>query len=204
MKSIFANSKSINLSNLISLESIIIGDNCFRQVKSFELNGLNNLKSLTIGYDSFGNTESMNLSNLISLESIIIGENCFRQVKSFELNGLNKLKSLRIGNKPYTQNTYGSHSFYETTSDLKCDESKSFHILNCESLTSIEIGSYCFSDFNGVFKLEHLNSLRSITIGTRKQINRGYGIFDMDNSYYSHSFCGSSLDIRGINIILSV
>ena len=114
------------------------------------------------------NSKSINLSNLISLESIIIGDNCFRQVKSFELNGLNKLRSLRIGNKPYTQDTIGNNSFYETTANLKCDASKYFHILNCESLTSIEIGSSCFNDFGGVFKLEHLNSLQSIIIGKRK------------------------------------
>ena len=148
------------------------------------------------------NSKSINLSNLISLESINIGQNCFRQVKSFELNGLNKLKSLIIGGNSFTETTIKRNAFNETINNVECDESKSVHILNCESLTSIEIGSSCFSDF-GAFKLEHLNSLRSITIGT--EITNRLSIYTRlltpDNSY---CFCGSSLDIRGINIILSV
>ena len=46
------------------------------------------------------------------------------------------------------------------------NESKSFHILNCESLESIEIGAFSFSDFGGEFELSNLKSLKSIKIGT--------------------------------------
>ena len=45
------------------------------------------------------------------------------------------------------------------------NESKSFHILNCESLESIEIGVFSFLDFGGEFELSNLNSLKSIKIG---------------------------------------
>ena len=44
--------------------------------------------------------------------------------------------------------------------------SKSFHILNCESLESIQIGEYSFSDFAGEFELKNIPQLQSIEIGT--------------------------------------
>lgn len=90
----------------------------------------------------------------------------FNYVKTFKIDGLRKLKSLKIGKNSFTwkKNYYGN------------DESKSFHILNCESLESIEIGDYCFSDFAGVFELQNLPSLQSISVGT----------FDQD-SYCFHS-----------------
>ena len=42
---------------------------------------------------------------------------------------------------------------------------KIFHILNCESLESIDIGEYSFSDFGGDFELKNLPQLQSIQIG---------------------------------------
>ena len=122
----------------------------------------------------------MNLSNLISLESIEISNNCFGLVKTFKIEGLNRLKAIKIGNNSFTQkkNYYGN------------DESKSFHILNCESLESIQIGGCSFSDFAGEFELKNLPQLQSIQIGT---IGRE-----------SYNFCYSSFVIRGIEVILNI
>ena len=117
----------------------------------------------------------MNLSNLISLESIEISNNCFGSVKTFKIDGLNRLKTIKIGNNSFTQkkNYYGN------------DESKSFHILNCESLESIQIGRYSFSDFGGEFELKNLPQLQSIQIGI---VGSG-----------SWNFFYSSFVIRGID-----
>ena len=95
-------------------------------------------------------------------------------VQTFEMDGLNQLKSLKIGKNSFTQkkNSYGN------------GQSKSFHILNCKSLESIEIGKYSFSDFGGEFELKNLPSLQSIQIGTIGS--------DSCNFYYS------SFVIRGI------
>ena len=122
----------------------------------------------------------MNLSNLISLESIEIGDDCFGSVKTFQIDGLNQLKTIKIGKNSFTQkkNGYGD------------DESKSFHILNCESLESIQIGEYSFSDFAGDFELKNLPQLQSIQIGTIGS--------DSYNFYYS------SFVIRGIDMILNI
>ena len=70
---------------------------------------------------------------------------------------------------------------------LNCrNESKSFHILNCESLKVIEIGQYSFADFGGEFELRNLDNLESIKIG------------EIGNA--SMNFFWSSFIIRGITM----
>ena len=89
------------------------------------------------------------------IESIEIGNDCFGLVQTFKIEGLNRLTTVKIGNNSFTQkkNDYGNN------------HSKSFHILNCESLESIQIGQYSFSDFGGEFELKNLPQLQSIQIG---------------------------------------
>ena len=118
--------------------------------------------------------------NLISLESIEINNDCCEFVKTFKINGFNRLKTIKIGNNSFTQkkNSYGN------------DASKSFHILYCESLESILIGEYSFSDFGGEFELRNLPQLQSIQIGT---------IGSESYNFYSSSFV-----IRGIDLILNI
>ena len=120
------------------------------------------------------------VSLLYNLESIEIGDECFESVKTFKIDGLNRLKTIKIGSNSFTQtkNWYGG------------DVSKSFHILNCESLESIQIGEYSFSDFAGDFELKNLPQLQSIQIGTIGS--------DSYNFYYS------SFVIRGIDMILNI
>ena len=60
----------------------------------------------------------------------------------------------------------GKNSFTQKKNGSGDDKSKSFHILNCESLESIEIGERSFSDFGGEFELKNLPALQSIQIGT--------------------------------------
>ena len=116
----------------------------------------------------------MSLSNLISLESIEIGNDCFRSVQTFQMEGLNRLKTIKIGNNSFTQRNGD-------------DKSKSFHILNCESLKSIQIGEFSFSDFGGEFELKNLPQLQSIQIGT----------IGNDSCNFYRSLCV----IRGIEMI---
>ena len=106
------------------------------------------------------------------LESIEIGNDCFGLVQTFTIEGLNRLKTIRIGN----------NSFTEHKNSYENDSSKSFHILNCESLKSIQIGEYSFSDFGGEFELKNLPKLQSIQIKDTES-----------DSYYFYS---SFLDIE--------
>ena len=109
------------------------------------------------------------------VESIEIGNDCFASVKTFKIDGLNQLKTIKIGNNSFTQekNSYGN------------DSSKSFHILNCESLESIQIGECSFCVFGGEFELKNLPQLQFIHFG-------------------SNNFYGSSFVIRSNALILNI
>ena len=120
-------------------------------------------------------------SRFIRVKSIDIGDECFGSVKTFIIDGLNRLKTIKIGNNSFTQN---KNSFGNN------DKSKSFHILNCESLESIQIGEYSFSDFEGEFELKNLPHLQSIQIGTIGS--------------ESANFFESCFMIRGIELILNI
>ena len=90
-----------------------------------------------------------------TIESIEIGNDCFMKVNSFRIDGLNQLKSLKIGINSFTKNkdSWGNNT------------NRSFSILNCDVLISIEIGRYSFSDFGGSFELRNLPKLSTIKIG---------------------------------------
>ena len=120
-----------------------------------------------------------------NLESIEIGNNSCRSVQTFKIDGLNRLKTINIGNYSFTQMKKKHWNLGDAN-----NKSKSFHILNCESLESIQIGRYSFSDFAGDFELKNLPQLQSIQIGT-------YG-------NKSRNFYWSSFVIRGIDMILNI
>ena len=101
-------------------------------------------------------------------------------MKTFKIDGLNRLKTIKIGKNSFTHRKYRNGD----------DESKSFHILNCESLESIQIGEWSFSDFAGEFELKNLPQLKSIHIGT---------IGSCSGNFYHCSFV-----IRGIEQILKI
>ena len=134
------------------------------------INGLDlSLRSLIIPNGSCNNELSMtilNLNQFMNLESIVIGNNCFELVQTFKIEGLDRLRSLRIGRNSFTQVKKYDFDIDVEGSHCKCDiKSKSFHILNCESLESIEIGCCSFIDFGGEFELKNLINLKSIRIG---------------------------------------
>ena len=90
-----------------SLEYIDIGGNCCKNVNIFVINGMNELKSLKIGDNSFtknksskGNDSSHSFSilNCIELKSIEIGSFSFCDYGGgFELRNLPKLSTIKIG-----------------------------------------------------------------------------------------------------------
>ena len=113
-------------------------------------------------------------SRFTQVKSIEIGDDCFAFVQTFKMDGLNQLKRLKIGKNSFTQEKNGDGN----------NQSKLFHILNCESLETIEIGEFSFSDFAGQFELKNLPSLQSIQIGKIGS--------------ESYNFCWSSFVIRSI------
>ena len=123
---------------------------------------------------------TFDFSRYTLVESIEIGDGNFESVQTFQIDGLNRLKTIKIG----------SNSFTQEKNSARDDKSKSFHILNCESSESIQIGEYSFSDFAGDFELKNCPQLQSIQIG---EIGS-----DSYNFYYS------SFVIRGIELILNI
>ena len=140
------------------------------------------ISSIRIPNNSYNDaTHSLlDYSRYTLVESIEIGDDCFAFVQTFKIDGLNRLKTIKIGNNSFTQkkNDYGN------------DKSKSFHILNCESLESIQIGEYSFIDFAGEFELKNLPQLQSIQIGT---------VGSDSCNFYCSSFV-----IGGIELILNI
>ena len=124
------------------------------------------ITSITIANKSCNDSDYtiFDFSRFSIVESIKIGDDCFGSVKTFKIVGLNRLKTIKIGNNSFTQHKN--------------------HILNCESLESIQIGRYSFNDFGGDFELKNLPQLQSIQIGS---IGRE-----------SNNFRNSSFEIRGI------
>ena len=197
----FGYGTSYHDNGLIEYEGYWCDDNRFGSGKVFDLSGnvvkecewLNGTES-DIDYEGNG-SEPLNIgmkhlkltdkcvlvdwdvSWLLNLESIEIGNDCFESVKTFRIDGLNRLKTIKIG----------INSFRQRNGD---DESCSFHILNCESLESIQIGEKSFGDFAGEFELKNLPKLRSIQIGSV--------VSELRNFFFS------SFVIRGIELILNI
>ena len=164
------------------------------QLIPIPLNDLNEFNSSIINMNipswSFNNELSMielNLNRFVNLKSIVIGNNCFGTVQTFEIEGLNRLQSLKIGINSFTQFKWNDFDNDWDGSVSKCrNESKSFHILNCESLKVIKIGCHSFCDFGGKFELRNLDNLESIKIG--------------EIGCQSMNFYWSSFIIRGKNV----
>ena len=116
----------------------------------------------------------LDVSLLLNLESISIGNDCFEYVGTFRIDGLSRLKTLKIGKRSFTQkkNSFGQ------------DESKSFHVVNCESLEYINIGQFSFSDYGGQFELKNLPRLQFIIIGIIE--------YESCNFWYSSFMIGST------------
>ena len=129
------------------------------------------------------NYTKFDFSHFSCLESLSIGNDSFSFVKTLKIDGLNRLKTIIIGMNSFTQVKGGPWSHMS-------NKQSSFHILNCESLESIQIGEYSFNDYGGEFELKNLPQLQSIHIGTIGK--------------WSYNFCHSSFVIRGIEMILNI
>ena len=150
-----------------------------KELEDFKNKG-SHVTDLTILPNSYNSLNEIDMNRFEWLQSIEIGNECFASVKSFKIDGLSRLKTIKIGINSFTQrkNWYGK------------DRTKSFHILNCESLKSIQIGEYSFSDYAGDFELKNLPQLQVIKFGT------------IGSESYNFFHC--SFVIRGIDMILNM
>ena len=124
-----------------------------------------------------------------SLQYLEIGDCCFLNVVTFEIKGLDELKCVKIGKDSFT--LVDSSDFDRDSNEAVKDASniyRSFRILNCESLESIEIGQFSFFDYGGGFELRNLPALQLIDFGL--------------NTIPSSHFCYSSFVFRGFYYLL--
>ena len=147
-----------------------------------------NVTNLIISSNSCNELKSLNLNEYRYLKSIEIGNDCFENVELFNIDGLNELKSLKIGINSFTH----VKSNDKWNNDKANNSNRSFRILNCIELESIEIGLFSFSDYGGGFELLYLPKLSTIKIG---EIGRYYDSF---NFFYS------SFMIKGIIYVILV
>lgn len=169
------------LSNVNSLQLIDIGNYCFQYVSTFVLEGLENLKTVKLGSNSFPNYgqngeagicrivdcpklihfetgsgcfsafKLFEVTNVSSLQSIKMSGSCFQSSNAFVLDGLEKLESVKMGPFSFTS---------------KCkvqDENlaRRFCIANCPTLHKLEINCDSFKEYNQ-FELSNVNALRLI------------------------------------------
>ena len=136
-----------------------------------------NFTNLIISSNSCNELNSLNLNEYRYLKSIEIGDDCFENVELFNINGLNALNALKIEGDSFTQQK-------DNWNSIRSDPSRSFHIINCAELESIEIGKHSFSDYGGGFELFNLPKLSTIKIG--------------EIEITSFNFFGSSFVVKGI------
>ena len=86
-----------------SIQTVVMGANCFKNVRKFVLDGLDSLKSVEIGGNCFriGDKERNDgvcrITNCPNLRQLEIGDKSFQDFQSFELSNLNSIQSIKFG-----------------------------------------------------------------------------------------------------------
>ena len=179
--------------DLKSVEEGLLLPSTVNVTKTINMCGVcNSLKNLYTSSKCGNSFTILDFYNFRCVEHIGIGDDSFMLVNTFRIDGLTRLKTLTIGFNSFTMVTpkhwrmVFSNRIY--LRKLK-NTSRSFHIVNCEKLETIEIQSFSFSDFAGQFELKNLPSLQSIRIGSFDDINN----LSM-NFHYSSFQLGGNLD----------
>ena len=130
-----------------------------------------NVKTLLIsGCGEFSNA-ILDLFRFSELEELKIGDGCFNRVNRVSVVGLRKLKSVTIGAKSFQNESNDSELIVSDCPELASliigNESfkgfKGFKLNSLPSLSTLVIGSHCFSTIS--FVVKDLDSLTSICLG---------------------------------------
>ena len=155
----FRDFKSFELSNINSLQSIKFGNWCFTRVCEFVIDGLPNLKNVNIGKYCFRienkecNDGLCRITNCPNLRQLKIGNWSFTNYKSFKLFNVKSLHSINFGNE-----------CFQKVCELVID--------GLENLKSLKIGRDCFRlDYynrnEGVCRITNCPNLRQLEIGNK-------------------------------------
>ena len=113
----------LDLTRFSKLESLVIGDNCFSYVTEVKLIGLDELKSVEIGMNSF--TQHKNwysndpkrhfyLKNCPKLKSLKMGCHSFSDYTVCEIENVDALETIEFG-----ELNEASRSFFDASLELK-------------------------------------------------------------------------------------
>ena len=118
------------------------------------LSSPNCLKEITLADHSYNDVHVrvLRIENMCKLTSLRVGAHSFRNVRYFQINEMEALESLIVGGYSFTLTTEGV---------TREQQSGVCSISSCPHLQSIEIGSYCFSDYHS-FKVENLPALETL------------------------------------------
>ena len=96
----------------------------------------------------------LDLSRFGALKELEKGDDCFSYVNQFKLIGMKKLESVVIGERCFTKCKNG----------CRFDSRRRFHLINCQSLKTLKIGHYSFSDYSAC-TIREVSALAEIQIG---------------------------------------
>lgn len=124
-----------------------------------DLSVFTNLKSITIGDNSFSSIRELNVTGLTQLQTIRIGSNSLVSVNGLKLIGLKSLEMITIGSRSFT------HPGSETWPFRWCgDGSRSLSVKDCPLLKEVVFDSGSFMDY-GTLSIESTPWLRSLSFG---------------------------------------
>ncbi len=100
-----------------------------------------NTQHISFAKDSCNENTFTNLdfSRFSNLQSIEVGDNSLMYVKNVKIDGLSKLEKVKIGQNSFTEHRNGHDSN---------SQDNSFVVKNCDSLESLSIDRYSFSNYN--------------------------------------------------------
>ena len=123
------NLNELNLNRFVNLKSIEIGNDCFGSIQRFQIEGLNRLQRLKIGYNSFTQVKWNDFKN--DSDSSI--SKCRNESKSFHILNCKSLKMIEIGRCSF------------------CDFGGEFELRNLDNLESIIIGEIEYESMNFIW-----------------------------------------------------
>ena len=145
------------IDDLESLESVKIGENCFRISYEERNDGVcritncPNLRQLEIGKGSIEDFKSFELFNVNSIQSMTFGDCCLKFVCEFIFDGLGRVKNT-------------NNSEINTIDGVEERDGGLCRITNCPNLRQLDIGDDCLIIIESI-NISNLNSIQSIKFG---------------------------------------
>ena len=148
------------LSEFKKLKRIEIGNNCFKNVREFVVDGLESLESVKIGRNCFRisdkerNDGVCRIMNCPTLRQLEIGHYSFEDFQSFELSNLNSIQSIKFGWKCFEYADFSlKGEWKERMKWKKCnlndndnENENENDVLDLPSLEIVSFGGFSFTN----------------------------------------------------------